>query len=91
MDRFMQLVKELDIEDRLTHFSRTIYCISPWGKKKSIALFNEVLVMISKAIDERIRNNNTEPDFFNFLIQELRTPSGKFKLGSDFVLDLISS
>lgn len=77
MDRFLQLVKELDIEDRLTHLKRAVYCISPWGKKHSVELFNEVLALVSKAVDARIKNNNTEPDFFNFLIQELRTPTGK--------------
>jgi hypothetical protein len=77
MDRFLQLVKELDIEDRLTHLKRAVYCMSPWGKKQSVELFNEVLVMISKAVDARITDNNTDPDFFNFLIQELRTPTGK--------------
>ena len=75
MDRFLQLVKELDIEDRLTHFKRAVYCMSPWGKKQSVELFNEVLVMISKAVDARITNNNTDPDFFNFLIQELTSSS----------------
>jgi hypothetical protein len=76
LDRFVHLVKELDIEDRMKSLKRIMYYSMPWGKKASTIQFNEVIQLVSKAIDNRIKNNSTEPDFFNFLIQELRTPQG---------------
>jgi cytochrome P450 len=84
LDRFVHLVNELDIEDRMKSLKRIMYYSMPWGKKASTIQFNEVIQLVSKAIDNRIKNNSTEPDFFNFLIQELRTPQG----GPDY--DLIS-
>ena len=76
LERFVHLVKELDIEDRMKHLNRVMYYSMPWGKKKSTEQFNEVIQLVSKAVDGRIANKNTEPDFFNFLINELRTPEG---------------
>ncbi len=56
-----------------------MYYSMPWGKKASTEQFNQVIQLVTKAIDSRIATKNSEPDFFNFLIQELRTPNGKQK------------
>jgi hypothetical protein len=82
LEQFVHLVKELDIEDRMKQLSRVMYYAMPWGKKTSAEQFNQVIKLVSKAIDGRIANKSAEPDFFNFLIQELRTPSGKITTSS---------
>lgn len=84
LERFIELVKELDIEDRMKHLNRALYYAMPWGRKKSTEQFNEVVALITKAINARIANNNTEQDFFNFLIAELRTENGTLLINAAY-------
>jgi len=69
-ERFIDILLELDVEDRLTHLSRYIKARLPSGKKETEKLWAELVAIIENLVERRKKDGNQENDFFNFLTNE---------------------